>query len=879
MKKIIILTAVFFTIFSVSAQNWEYYYSTSPDSYGNSTCGNKESDINYLAGSVFNSGSGNYDMYMVKTDNMGNFDWEKTQELPYESSFNVIQTVHPAAKTNFTYDHVYGAGYMYNGLDKDMYMYKVDYDGSFFFEKVMDGGFGDDEINSMFEVDFSMPGFTGYVTNSSGNKDLFITLYNDEYFDISLADSITRGGIGDEVGNAIHTSYYNEIYCAGYTTSTTGGDKDVLFVRYDRMLTDFTIDTTFGGTGDDVANAVYHNDMDGSVLIAGYTTSFGVQGKDMYAILVNTEGEIMWEKTYGFDGDEEAMAIDYDQQNNSSAYVISGYTTSFGTGDKDAWVLKLNPATGDTIWTRVVGEPSIDEVANGVSVEYCSITIGGTKGSRIWQANIPDESHYLVGTTVDAKCNGDWSGEIQLAPVAMDAGYTIYWNGSYSTQSLNNLGIQAGQYIMEATYDDYNCTFVDTFYIDEPAPLNMSILKINSGCFGECDKGIDIQASGGIPPYTIHAENMQGLPKLKSNFLDTTLTGYCANDEVEFFVEDSNGCYTMNEYIIFEEPDMPVVVTTSATDNSCFNSCDGSAGISASGGAEQFSYEWDDALSQTSDTITDLCAGIYNVTITDTTNCIVYETLEVGEPAEIIPSFQVEQVHCYGQANGSIVVSCTGGVGPYSYLWSTQSTSDTVTGLDIGMYYITIQDVTGCLVTDSIEMTQPDSIQISSLIEDVSCYSANNGNIEISTTGGTLPYEIICNNGESSEYITNLAPGTYEVTITDFNNCTQNESFTINEPAALDLTMNPTAVSCFGLTDGILDANINGGTTPYYYSWSTGSTDQTVSNQAPGNYNLTVFDANGCSVMSNTIIEEPDSLTIELIPNNILCNGETNGSI
>ena len=143
------------------------------------------------------------------------------------------------------------------------------------------------------------------------------------------------------------------------------------------------------------------------------------------------------------------------------------------------------------------------------------------------------------------------------------------------------------------------------------------------------------------------------------------------------------------------------------------------------------------------------------------------------------------------------------------------------------------------------------------------------------------PYAFAWANGSSAQNQTSLAAGIYEVTVTDANGCNALESFTVTEPdASLTAEGIVTNVLCFGESTGSISLSVNGGTSPYAFAWSNGSGAQNQTSLAAGNYEVTVTDANGCSALESFTVTEPDaSLTAEGIVTNVLCFGESTGSI
>ena len=241
-----------------------------------------------------------------------------------------------------------------------------------------------------------------------------------------------------------------------------------------------------------------------------------------------------------------------------------------------------------------------------------------------------------------------------------------------------------------------------------------------------------------------------------------------------------------------------------------------------------------------------------------------------------IPSFSSAQVTvtvtgtnvtCNGANNGTATAVGAGGWAPYTYLWSNGATTSTITGLAPGSYSVTATDIDQGYAVGSITIAQPSALFVEVSCESQICSLAPDGRAHVTPANGTEPYTYLWNTGGTTPLITGLAAGTYSVTVTDANGCTKADSCVVgfwNEGIWLmDSTID---VTCFGLNNGFSHIGPMSGTPPYTYQWSTGATTQDVFNLAPGNYTVTVTDANGCTNFQNVSIEQPLQL---------LCNATT----
>ncbi|QQS27659.1 MAG: SprB repeat-containing protein [Sphingobacteriales bacterium] len=133
-------------------------------------------------------------------------------------------------------------------------------------------------------------------------------------------------------------------------------------------------------------------------------------------------------------------------------------------------------------------------------------------------------------------------------------------------------------------------------------------------------------------------------------------------------------------------------------------------------------------------------------------------------------------------------------------------------GLSTGTYNVTVTDGNSCIAIISITIVEPSALTLSETHTEVGCFGADMGAIDLSVTGGTLPYSYSWSNGSTGEDLTGLLAGTYEVTVTDDNSCIAIISITIVEPSALTLSETHTEVGCFGADMGAIDLSVTGGT-------------------------------------------------------------------
>ncbi len=291
---------------------------------------------------------------------------------------------------------------------------------------------------------------------------------------------------------------------------------------------------------------------------------------------------------------------------------------------------------------------------------------------------------------------------------------------------------------------------------------------------------------------------------------------------------------------------------------SCYGQADGEAEAIPKGGTSPFTYTWNDPASQNTAIATGLSADTFTVIVTDIYGCLDTAGIRLSEPPAITDSISLSDfngynVSCFGSSNGVASVFPQGGIPPYAYAWNdpANQTTATATNLTAANYTVTITDANACSLTEAISLTQPPlPLIITNSSDTLLCFGETDGFIDLSVNGGTPGYAFIWNQGASSEYLTNLASGTYIVTVTDANNCTAVDSVQIVEQSLIDISVNSSGISSCGGADGVITITANGGTGSFEYSidsinWQASNT---FNNLSASNYNVYVKNSDGSCI-------------------------------
>ena len=300
--------------------------------------------------------------------------------------------------------------------------------------------------------------------------------------------------------------------------------------------------------------------------------------------------------------------------------------------------------------------------------------------------------------------------------------------------------------------------------------------------------------------------------------------------------------------------------------NADCSSNNGSISISPSGGYGPYtSYYFD--LNGAPVNPDSLFAGTYSVNIVDSTLCEVTDTVVVDENNLSISS-SFNNPLCYGDSTASASITVLGGYAPYTYTWFPSNIdSSFISNLTAGLYSVQVTDANNCTVSDTFLINQPLPITIDDSLVNVSCFGNSNGLISVSVNGGVFPYSYYWNTGDSTSNIINISYGSYQLTVTDSNNCITVETITVNQPNDLFAYFNLNYVSCFGLSDGNIDATVTGGTPPFSFLWSTADTTEDLFNIPSDMYILSLLDSNNCFFTDTIVVFEPDQIVASLTIN------------
>ncbi|MBI4647997.1 MAG: PKD domain-containing protein [Bacteroidia bacterium] len=507
---------------------------------------------------------------------------------------------------------------------------------------------------------------------------------------------------------------------------------------------------------------------------------------------------------------------------------------------------------------------------------YC-VTVFDDNGCSVLSCETVTQSTpiTLVETIVDASC-GQSDGSISVVVAGGAVPYTYLWNTSATTSSI--VDIPAGTYVITVK-DAKFCSVVEAYIVNNISGPTVHIDSVHHIlCYGDATGSIFASTTGGsgFLTYSWSDPNGQAAP------IATNLTA----GTYYITVTDQNNCSDV-DFAIVQQPAQTLGFFLTSEPPLCFNGTDGSALVNVYGGTSPYIYLWSGGGNASGNQYLDLGAGNYSIQITDANDCSVIQSFSLSQPTQIILGLDNIDASCSGIANGMAFVDILYGGTPipvlgYNYVWIDNQMTDTAYFLTAGNYCLTVYDDNNCSQTACINVGSPSSLQFQNInIVDVDCYNNATGSISAIVTGGTpgisgysYQWEYNSTNYGTTQSISNLTQGVYYLTVTDYYNCMINTSVIVNQPPPLLISIPDSSVQCYGMCNGILNAEIVGGQSPYYIIWSTLQTDTLVpgapgqpvssilSNLCEGQYSVTIIDDAGCSLSDNATISEPPLLQV-----------------
>ena len=552
-------------------------------------------------------------------------------------------------------------------------------------------------------------------------------------------------------------------------------------------------------------------------------------------------------------------------------------------------------ATGGTppytySWTGPDGFTSSDEDLSGIPSGLYSLTITDAQNCNNpvdleWEVGQPNDFSIDI-TTQPVTCLGDADGTIDVSISGATPPYMVEWTGpdgfSATGTSLSNL--EGGTYMATLT-DANDCDSLFNVEVDEPDELVLDASITDLLCAASVNGAIDLEISGGTAPYTVAWAGPDGFTSSDEDISNLSGGVYTAE------VADDNNCMVTQDFEV-QSPDS-LQATFTVSDIACFGDSDGAIDAEITGGTQPYTISWSgpDGFTSSQEDISGLVAGTYLLEVTDANGCQLSDSSAVAQPDELVVDETINAVGCFGESTASIDLDVSGGVSPYTFAWTGPdgfvSSDEDIANLMAGDYEVTIEDANGCDSTLTYEVTEPNELTINAMVTGPQCPETADGIIDIEVNGGTPPYDISWTgpDGFTSDQtlLENLDEGTYQLDIEDANGCVFNGSYTLEYAVEIAIDATVMDASCGNLEDGEISVQASGGVEPYLFEWSgpdgfTGS-GPSISDLAPGIYELDVTDSNGCTASDSITVDSPVAITIDGTVTDLECAGDADGEI
>ncbi len=469
-------------------------------------------------------------------------------------------------------------------------------------------------------------------------------------------------------------------------------------------------------------------------------------------------------------------------------------------------------------------------------------------------------------------CSGDSDGAASFSAVLNMGALTYFLDGSNDGQPTPDFSNLTGGPHFVVAQDIDGCTDTLDFVVPEPLEVLPVIQVVQEvRCNNGQDGSLTASATGGTGTFTYSWNNGAATA-------NPSIAGL-APGVYNLLVTDTKGCIGQSA-VTLNNPE-PITLELTGQNPDCFDSNNGAVSAGVNGGTGNFSFAWDNgAVTQN---ITGLGADDYCVTATDANGCVETACFNIAAPTALeVISFDVVPVDCFDNETGSATVNATGGTGPLDYLWNDplQQINPEASFLGAGVYTVQITDANGCQITETVEVTQPALLSVSTSVSNVLCNNGSDGSATATPAGGVGPYTFSWTGGHSGPQVGGLVAGNYAVTVFDNNGCTSQNNLTIAQPAeAVSVIATQTFKGCNGFSDNAAEAIAAGGVGNYTYQWNDPGQQggSQISGLGAQPFTVVATDGNGCPASATVTLEDLPAITVGIIANEPTCNEYSDG--
>ena len=476
--------------------------------------------------------------------------------------------------------------------------------------------------------------------------------------------------------------------------------------------------------------------------------------------------------------------------------------------------------------------------------------------------NLSEPAALALSTTMNAPSCTSATADIYATAQGGTPPYSFLWNTSATSPDL--LAAPTGSYQLTVT-DAKGCSRQSLPLVVEPGgtPMLTDSVLTPIRCFGDQNGQIAVTLSGGAPPYEYRWDGVPGMETLSN----------IGAGAYQLVASGANGCSVTAVFNLSEPP--PLALSTSMDSSSCTRVTADLHAV-AQGGVPPYAFLWN-----TSATSPDLLAaptGSYQLTVTDAKGCSRQSLPLVVEPGgtPMLTDSVLTPIRCFGDQNGQIAVTLSGGAPPYEYRWDGVPGMETLSNIGAGAYQLVASGANGCSVTAVFNLSEPPPLALSTSMDSSSCTRVT-ADLHAVAQGGVPPYAFLWNTTAGTPDLLSVAPGTYLLTLTDANGCSRQSPPFVVEPGGTPMLTDSvfTPIRCFGDQNGQIAVTLSGGVPPYDYKWSGVPGSNTLSNLGSGTYQLVASGANGCSVTAQFVLNSPAMLVVQQVVSPDSCTRKT----
>ena len=511
----------------------------------------------------------------------------------------------------------------------------------------------------------------------------------------------------------------------------------------------------------------------------------------------------------------------------------------------------------------------VEDQINLTPGQYSVLVTDGANCSATSTYEILGSSQPTISSvSINPTCGNDTgSVTIIISNATNPILYNWTFNGTNFSNTSNLVNLAGGTYILAAT-DGAGCIVRDTATLVYPNQPVLATTVTNTQC-ATSTGSINLSVTNGTPVFSYFWTFEGDTISLSEDISNLAFGCYNVN------VVDANGCEVSAQACVLNE-NAPVI-TFDSTQPSC-NLNNGSITANLQGGVAPFTFVWT-GNSSDSATVSNVGSGTYQLTVTDNNGCEAIESVDLTNTG--IPSITANQTNAScGNSDGAIDITISGGVSPYSYLWSNAAITEDINSISAGNYSVTVTDFVGCEVTGDFIITNGNAPVITFTQNNATCNTAN-GAIDIAVSGGSGTYNYTWTGlgvNINDEDQTALLAGEYTVVVTDaISLCSDSLTVTIINSNSFTVTPTITNATC-GLDNGAVSFQIQGGTEPFIYEWCNGSSGSSVNNLPAGDCEVTITDGAGCEFTQTFTILSLPAPTLAAVITPAAC-GECNGAI